>query len=143
MTPEEKIKYHEYKIAELKKQLNTCDIKQGELCYFWDGERPKKPITGYFHSYENGGYKRYSDLGDGYISNLDCSITYKHCEPVIKKHGLKLWVARDGDGKLILSLYKPEKGYNTWIRGIGFLHIPSDLFPNVKWQNDEPTLIEV
>lgn len=138
MTPEEEIKYYEDKIAELKKQINACDIKEGELCYFWDGdERPSKPQTEYFGKYIYG-YNKPFETCDGSL--------WKHCEPVIKKYGLKLWVARDKDNSLYVFTLKPNKYEIFWRNGVydePFMRIPSELFPNVKWEDDEPTLIEV
>lgn len=149
----EQIKYHEDKIAELKKQLNTCDIKEGELCYFWDSDtRPKRPCTAYFHSKTEKGFFQLSNT-----TGLPCIEPWEHCEPVIKKYGLKFYVCRNSERhhrNLFLFPYsnntyeQPHKTeHEQWWNDEGHdancIEIPSELFPHVKWEDDEPTLIEV
>ena len=59
---------------------------------------------------------------------------------------LKVWIARDEDGILYLYFIHPFKGKTEWRLpdfvnedGIGAKRIDSDLFPSVRWEDDEPT----
>lgn len=55
----------------------------------------------------------------------------------------KLYVARDKDESLYLYEYKPKKYNTVWCDGIGFLEkLDSNLFPEVKWEDEEPTEVE-
>lgn len=52
-----------------------------------------------------------------------------------------MWIARDKDGELYLYLKKPSKGEEFWLisRGtITVIQLPSGLFPEVKWSDEEP-----
>lgn len=58
---------------------------------------------------------------------------------------LKVWIARDEDGILYLYFIHPFKGKTEWRLpdflnedGVGAKRIDSDLFPSVKWEDDEP-----
>ena len=59
---------------------------------------------------------------------------------------LKVWIARDEDGGLYIYFIHPFKGKTEWRipdfkneDGIGAKRIDSDLFPSVKWEDEEPT----
>ena len=59
---------------------------------------------------------------------------------------LKVWIARDEDGKLYVYFIHPFKGKSEWRLsdfhnedGIGAKRIDSDTFPSVKWEDEEPT----
>ena len=59
---------------------------------------------------------------------------------------LKVWIARDKDGKLYVYFIHPFKGKSEWRLqdfhnedGIGAKRIDSDLFPSVKCEDEEPT----
>lgn len=61
----------------------------------------------------------------------------------------KLWVARDKDGELNLYLAKPIRFNNSngwekdcWDTDDEFLTIDTNLFPNLKWE-DEPRQVEL
>ena len=52
-----------------------------------------------------------------------------------------MWIARDKDEKLYLFSKKPSKGEGIWLisRGtITVIQLPSELFPEVKWSDEEP-----
>lgn len=54
------------------------------------------------------------------------------------------WVARDNNGKLYIYSDKPER-YNKgfrWVLGSAFLPLPSDLFPDLTW-DDDPIEVEL
>lgn len=53
------------------------------------------------------------------------------------------WVARDKGGYLWLYTEKPEKWTETWQSGGQNSYIGEDLLPEVKWEDDEPTLIRI
>lgn len=53
---------------------------------------------------------------------------------------IKLFVARDKDGRLFLFEDKPKKIYKAWVSN-PYIPIDSSLLPNVKWEDDEPTLV--
>lgn len=61
------------------------------------------------------------------------------------KKSAKLWLARDETGVLYLYNGKPEK--SKFIVGIwnsktaGAVRINSELFPDVKWEDEEPTQV--
>ena len=59
---------------------------------------------------------------------------------------LKVWIARDEDGILYLYFIHPFKGKTEWRLpyfhnedGVGAKRIDSNLFPSVKWEDEEPT----
>lgn len=59
---------------------------------------------------------------------------------------LKVWIARDEDGRLYVHFNHPLKGQSVWwlpdsetYGGDGGIRIESDLFPSVKWEDEEPT----
>ena len=54
---------------------------------------------------------------------------------------LKVWLARDKDGKLFAYSCIPYKEINAWTWGSGIhsMELDSDKFPSVKWEDDEPT----
>ena len=59
---------------------------------------------------------------------------------------LKVWVARDEDGILYVYFIHPFKGKTEWRLpdfhnedGVGAKRIDSNLFPSVKWEDEEPT----
>ena len=53
------------------------------------------------------------------------------------------WVARDEDGGLYIRTLEPNKENDFWI-GLGVnLVIDRHLFPQVKWEDKEPTKVEL
>lgn len=63
-----------------------------------------------------------------------------------------LWIAREKEGILLLYDEKPEKVDDTsWgLCGVTWreedldvIFLPKDLFPEVKWEDDEPTEVEL
>lgn len=54
-----------------------------------------------------------------------------------------LWVARDMECGLWAHEEKPEKLSNIWISENNCYHIGNDLFPEVQWKDEEPTLIRI
>lgn len=58
------------------------------------------------------------------------------------------WVAREQDGTLILYVGgMPFKGTNFWKLydpdGIGMQYLNKESFPQVKWEDKEPTKVEL
>ena len=58
---------------------------------------------------------------------------------------IKAWVARDKGGKLYLYFAPPRKYPREWPPNIhtDYFEINRDLFPDVKWEDEEPTEIEI
>ena len=54
---------------------------------------------------------------------------------------VRVWVARDKDGKLFAFSNIPLKKRNIWSpsTGINIMQLKSDKFPSIKWEDDEPT----
>ena len=53
---------------------------------------------------------------------------------------LKVWTARDEDGKLCICFnHPPIKGVSSWWIPKSAIRIDSNLFPSVKWEDEEPT----
>ena len=55
---------------------------------------------------------------------------------------LKAWVARDKNGMLFMYLAKPIKFETAWMPasiGTKFIQLNEELFPKVKWEDEEPT----
>lgn len=54
---------------------------------------------------------------------------------------LEAWVARDKDGMLYLYLVKPRKSQSKWLPNIrsDYFGIDRECFPEVKWEDEEPT----
>lgn len=49
-----------------------------------------------------------------------------------------MWVARDYCGTLFVYKEKPRKSEDVWLSNGYYMMIDSDLFPEVKWEDDEP-----
>lgn len=57
---------------------------------------------------------------------------------------MKLYVARDKDGSLYLYDGEPAKRINMWDGDLGMLMVlEPDLLPEVKWEDSEPTEVEL
>ena len=57
---------------------------------------------------------------------------------------LKKWIARDKNGSLWLFMHRPWKDEpNRWWVAIGSQYFLEDCFPNVKWEDEEPTEAEI
>lgn len=57
---------------------------------------------------------------------------------------MKLYVARDKNESLYLYEYKPKKNRTIWNDNLGFVEeLDSNLFPEVKWEDKEPTEVEL
>ena len=58
---------------------------------------------------------------------------------------LKAWVARDKDGMLYLYLAKPRKSQSKWLPNIrfDFVELSRESFPEVKWEDEEPTEVRI
>lgn len=55
---------------------------------------------------------------------------------------LKAWVARDYDGSLYMYSDKPKKKSYFWhAPKVGYMLLDDSLFPEVKWEDEEPTEI--
>lgn len=57
---------------------------------------------------------------------------------------MKLYVARDKDKSLYLYEYEPKKYKTIWNEFLGFVkELDSNWFPEVKWEDKEPTKVEL
>lgn len=58
---------------------------------------------------------------------------------------LKAWVARDKDGMLFLYLANPRKSQSKWLPNIRFefIELSRESFPEVKWEDEEPTEVSI
>lgn len=58
---------------------------------------------------------------------------------------LKAWVARDENGMLYLYIDPPRKYQSKWLPNISpdYIKMDRNLFPYVKWEDEEPTEIEL
>ena len=54
---------------------------------------------------------------------------------------ISAWIARDEDGFLYLSARTPERNGNIWSTS-NFV-IGKNNFPQVKWEDEEPTKVEL
>ncbi len=58
------------------------------------------------------------------------------------KKSIRAWIARDRDKRLFLYLNKPKKNESEWLgTALSIYRIPSDAFPSVKWEDNEPTRV--
>lgn len=59
------------------------------------------------------------------------------------KKSIRTWVAREKNGALFLFREKPKKSKSYWINSNTFnsLVLPKEAFPNVKWEDNEPTRV--
>lgn len=57
------------------------------------------------------------------------------------------WAARDADGEIYIHPVKPKKFMLAWHTfedyGIGFMRLPDDCLPEVKWSDKEPTKVKL
>lgn len=57
---------------------------------------------------------------------------------------LKAWVARDEDGSLYMYTDKPQKMRVTWYAPkVCYMKLYDSLFPEVKWEDEEPKRIKL
>ena len=52
-----------------------------------------------------------------------------------------MWIARDKNGELYLFSEKPSKREDFWMMNSAtttVIQLPSELFPEVKWEDEEP-----
>ncbi len=55
-----------------------------------------------------------------------------------------MWIARDKDGWLYLFENRPTKYENVWNEHDGRkMYLQANLFPEVKWEDEEPTEVEL
>lgn len=58
--------------------------------------------------------------------------------------GVEMWIARDADGEICIFMEKPEKISMMWGTGKrNYFRIKDTLFPEVKWEDPEPTKAEL
>lgn len=59
------------------------------------------------------------------------------------KKSIRAWVAREKNGALFLFCEKPKKSKSYWTNSNTFnsLVLPKEAFPNVKWEDNEPTRV--
>lgn len=58
----------------------------------------------------------------------------------------RMWVARDKDGMLFLYESKPKKNKPSdtfWSSDDLMMRLDCELFPNVKWEDKEPTRVVI
>ena len=55
------------------------------------------------------------------------------------------WVARDRSGLLVVGTQKPIKDdkFGIWLGFAEHIEISPQLFPQVKWEDNEPTEVEL
>ena len=57
---------------------------------------------------------------------------------------LKAWLARDYDGSLYMFPDKPKKMSDYWYAPeVGYMKLNDSLFPEVKWEDEEPKEIKL
>ena len=58
---------------------------------------------------------------------------------------IEMWLARDESGSLHLFVYKPKKYLRIWMGRLGVSNssLDKELFPEVKWSDDEPTKVKL
>lgn len=61
------------------------------------------------------------------------------------KKSIRAWVAREKNGELFLFYEKPKKSKSYWINSntLNSLALPKEAFPNVKWEDNEPTRVYI
>ena len=57
--------------------------------------------------------------------------------------GIVMWIARDKNGLAFIYVNKPRKAENKgyWDGHDFYINIPDECFPEVKWEDPEPTEI--
>lgn len=57
------------------------------------------------------------------------------------------WAARDADGEIYIHPVKPKKIMLIWHSfedfGLGFMRLPDDSLPEVKWSDEEATKVKI
>lgn len=61
------------------------------------------------------------------------------------KKSIRAWVTREKNGALFLFCEKPKKRKSYWINLNTFnsLVLPKEAFPNIKWEDNEPTRVYI
>ena len=61
-----------------------------------------------------------------------------------QQSALKAWVARDYDRSLYMYPDKPKKMSDNWYaHKVGYMKLDDSLFPEVKWEDEEPKEISL
>lgn len=92
-----------------------------------------------------------SDLNSDDYYNRASSIpalgTFINLKTIIMraKKSIRAWVAREKNRALFLFCEKPKKRKSYWINLNTFnsLVLPKEAFPNVKWEDNEPTRVYI
>lgn len=53
-----------------------------------------------------------------------------------------MWIARDRGDSLYLYRVKPIKMVSFWDSSCDSIKLDRDLFPEIKWEDEEPTEVE-
>lgn len=59
------------------------------------------------------------------------------------KETITAWIARDEGGGLYIHKLEPNKSGYSWMGFGDTLVIDRHLFPQVKWEDEEPTKVEL
>ena len=61
------------------------------------------------------------------------------------KKSIQAWVAREKNGALFLFWEKLKKCKSYWtnLNAFNSLVLPEEAFPNVKWEDNEPTRVYI
>lgn len=92
-------------------------------------EKKKEDLIEYFNS----------EVIDSLINDLEYDLL-KHLDKELE------WIARNSTGELMLFDYTPEKGIDHWepsmVEGESYKFPYKDLFQFIKWEDEDPILIE-
>jgi hypothetical protein len=60
------------------------------------------------------------------------------------KKSIRAWVVRDSSGRLFLYRNKPIESTDEWLSSsVHVCGMPSNVFPSIKWEDDEPTRVYI
>lgn len=139
--------------------ITSSNIKEPISTYILK-DTPNKFLTiKEIKDFYNIGIGEAKDIVDGIPSVLDTTLrvgnevidkskTLEFQNFILRLKDIRMWVARDKDNQLYLYRDKPTKGMASdtivWLTtSFNTIHIDSDLFPSVKWEDKEPTRVTV
>ena len=59
------------------------------------------------------------------------------------KKSIRAWVARDKTGSLFLYFSEPLRNKRYWYSSNQYIELTQEAFPNVKWEDNEPTRVYI
>lgn len=86
-----------------------------------------------------------SDDYYNHVGSIPTLSTFINLKTIIMraKKSIRAWVARDKTGSLFLYFSEPLRNKRYWYSSNQYIELPQEAFPNVKWEDNEPTRVYI